>query len=194
LVLLCCTFGQRLNHRNTPPDWLDDLSGIVSDEGFSLFFLGDKEEVAAKAALIMSERYQRLCIVGTHHGFFEKNGYESDEIVSKINTTAPYILLVGMGMPLEEFWIDENIDRLNAKVYLQVGAAFRWYSGVEKRAPKWITNNGLEWLSRLTLYPVKLFRRYVIGNPALLMRLAANKKLFMYSIEKFFTISRRQGL
>jgi N-acetylglucosaminyldiphosphoundecaprenol N-acetyl-beta-D-mannosaminyltransferase len=164
--------GQRLNHRNTPPDWLDDLARIVSGVDISLFLLGDEVGVALRAAQIMLERHPRLRIVGTHHGFFEKTGSENDSLVSKINTAAPDILLVGMGMPVQEFWIDENIDRLNAKVYLTVGAAFKWYARIEKRAPRWITDNGLEWLSRLTAHPVNLFKRYVIGNPALFMRLA----------------------
>jgi N-acetylglucosaminyldiphosphoundecaprenol N-acetyl-beta-D-mannosaminyltransferase len=164
--------GQTLNYRNTPPDWLDELAGTATGMVVSLFLLGDEEGVALRSAYIMSERYPRLRIVGTHHGFFEKTGPGNDYVVSKINTAAPDILLVGMGMPLQEFWIDDNVDRLNAKVYLPIGAAFKWYAGVEKRAPRLITDNGLEWLSRLTSHPVKLFKRYVIGNPALFMRLA----------------------
>jgi N-acetylglucosaminyldiphosphoundecaprenol N-acetyl-beta-D-mannosaminyltransferase len=169
--------GQQLNHRNTPPDWLDDLARIASSSGITLFFLGDEEGVAARAAHFMTERHPRLRIVGTHHGFFEKTGFENDKVVSKINAAAPHILLVGMGMPLQEFWIDANLDTLNARVYLPVGAAFRWFAGVEKRAPKWITDNGLEWLSRLTSHPVKLFKRYIIGNPASFMRLG---KTFLF--------------
>jgi N-acetylglucosaminyldiphosphoundecaprenol N-acetyl-beta-D-mannosaminyltransferase len=164
--------GQELNHRNTPPDWLDELANIATGMGVSLFLLGDEKGVALRTARIMSDRHPRLRIVGTHHGFFEKTGSENDSVVSKINADAPHILLVGMGMPVQEFWIDENIDRLNAKVYLPVGAAFRWYSGVEKRAPRWITDNGFEWLSRLISHPIKLYKRYVIGNQIFFMRLA----------------------
>lgn len=170
--LAATLLGQRLNHRNTPPDWLDELADIATGMGVTLFFVGDEEGVALRAAHIMAKRHPRLRIVGTHHGFFKKTGSENDYVVSKINAAAPDILLVGMGMPVQEFWIDENIARLNAKVYLTVGAAFRWYSGVEKRAPKWITNHGFEWLSRLTSHPVKLFERYVIGNQIFFMRLA----------------------
>ena len=114
---------------------------------------------------------------GDAHGFFEKSGSENEYVVSKINTAAPHILLVGMGMPVQEFWIDENIGRLNAKVYLPVGAAFRWYCGVEKRAPKWVTDHGFEWLARLTAHPIRLFRRYAIGNPLFFIRLVKTELL-----------------
>ncbi len=170
--LAAALLGQRLNHRNTPPDWIDELADIATGMDVTLFFLGDEEGVALRAANIMAERHPRLRIVGTHHGFFKKTGSENDYVVSKINAAAPHILLVGMGMPVQEFWVDENIDRLNAKVYLPIGAAFRWYSGVEKRAPRWITDHGFEWLSRLTSHPIKLFKRYVIGNQIFFMRLA----------------------
>ncbi len=164
--------GQRLNNRNTPPDWIDDLAEKAISYGVGFFFLGDEEIVVSKAKDVMAERHKNLRIVGIHHGFFTKNGVENNVIVSKINETSPHTLFVGMGMPTQEFWIDDNIDRLNANVYLPVGALFRWYSGVEKRAPKWITDHSFEWLARLALHPVKLFKRYVIGNTIFFIRLA----------------------
>ncbi len=153
-------------------DWIDDLAKIASSNGVAFFFLGDEDFVVSKAKHIMTERHTDLQIKGIHHGFFTKNGVENDVIVSKINATSPHILFVGMGMPTQEFWIDDNIDRLNVNVYLTVGGLFRLYSGVLKRAPKWITDNGFEWLTRLASHPVKLFKRYVIGNPIFFIRFA----------------------
>jgi N-acetylglucosaminyldiphosphoundecaprenol N-acetyl-beta-D-mannosaminyltransferase len=112
-----------------------------------------------------------LNIVGSHHGFFQKKGLENDSVISKINAVAPDILLVGMGMPTQEFWIDDNIDRLNAKTYIPVGAAFRWYSGIDKRAPKWVTDYGFEWLARFISHPNKFFERYGVGNPLCFIRI-----------------------
>jgi N-acetylglucosaminyldiphosphoundecaprenol N-acetyl-beta-D-mannosaminyltransferase len=163
--------GERLFYRNTPPDWLDDLAELADSEGFTLYFIGDEEGVAAKAARIMVGRHSGLHIVGTHHGFFSKKDADNNIVLSKIRDAAPDIILVGMGMPMQEFWIDENIDALNAKVVLPVGAAFRWYSGVEKRAPRFITDHGFEWLARFCRHPVKLFGRYILGNVLFFTRL-----------------------
>lgn len=162
--------GKRLDNRNTPPDWIDELAKIAISNGVAFFFLGDEDFVVSKAKHIMAERHPNLRIVGIHHGFFTKNGVENNVIVSKINATSPHILFVGMGMPTQEFWIDDNIDSLNVNVYLSVGALFRWYSGIEERAPKWITDHGFEWLARLASHPVKHFKRYVIGNAIFFIR------------------------
>jgi N-acetylglucosaminyldiphosphoundecaprenol N-acetyl-beta-D-mannosaminyltransferase len=171
-LLASYLLGKRLYHRNTLPDWIDGLAEIAGSEKVSFYLLGNEEGVTLKAAQIMSDKHPDLRVMGTHHGFFSKKGPENDLMVSKINDTSPDILFVGMGVPVQEFWIDENIHRLSAKVFLSVGATFRWYSGVEKRAPRWVTDHGFEWLARLTRHPVKLFRRYVIGNPLFFARFA----------------------
>jgi N-acetylglucosaminyldiphosphoundecaprenol N-acetyl-beta-D-mannosaminyltransferase len=168
--LVAAILGANLRHRNTPPDWLDELASAADSEGFSFFMVGDEKGVAVRAAGIMKERHPSLPILGTHHGFFSKYGVENEYVVGIINEAAPDILLVGMGMPGQEFWIDDNIDRLNAKVYIPVGAGFRWYGGIEKRAPRWVTDHGLEWLARLVVHPRTHFKRYVVGNPLCLFR------------------------
>lgn len=171
VVLAARLRGRRLRHRNTPPDWLDELAEAATAADASIFLLGDEEAVVSAMEREMREKHRELRIVGQHHGFFQKHGAENDRVIQQINEAAPDIVLVGMGMPVQEFWIDENIERLNAKVFLPVGAAFRWYSGVEKRAPKGVTDHGFEWLARFARHPIKHFRRYAIGNPLLFIRL-----------------------
>lgn len=63
------------------------------------------------------------------------------------------------------------LPTLGRGVYLPVGALFRWYVNEEKRAPKWMTDNGLEWFSRLLSNPKHVWKRYLIGNPLYLVRL-----------------------
>ena len=64
----------------------------------------------------------------------------------------------------------EHRARIDAPVVLTGGAAFDYVSGRLRRAPAWMTNNGLEWLGRLLIEPRRLFVRYVIGNPLFLAR------------------------
>jgi N-acetylglucosaminyldiphosphoundecaprenol N-acetyl-beta-D-mannosaminyltransferase len=149
---------------------MDDLLTGVNSDSLKIFLLGDEEHVLSKAAELMHIKHPGLQLVGTHHGFFKRSGPENDAVVRKINELSPDILLVGMSMPIQEFWIEENFNRLNARTFVPVGAAFRWYCGIEKRPPKWVTDNGFEWLARLVQHPAKLFGRYVIGNPLLIFR------------------------
>jgi N-acetylglucosaminyldiphosphoundecaprenol N-acetyl-beta-D-mannosaminyltransferase len=172
VLLASRLLGTSLNHRNTPPDWLDDLAAMARDRHLSLYFLGNEEGDAKKAAELMIAKHEGLVISGAEHGFFEKHGPENDLVIDRINRASPNILIVGMGMPLQEFWIDENAERLNVGVFIPVGAALRYYAGLEWRAPKVVTDHGFEWLARLLTHPVRLFRRYMFGNFLFFWRLA----------------------
>ena len=112
---------------------------------------------------------------GSHHGFFAKHGADSDAVVDAINASGATHLLVGFGMPLQEMWITEHAARLRVATVLPVGALFRWHAGIETRAPRWMTDHGLEWLARLGSHPLRHFRRYVIGNPRFLLRVIRSR-------------------
>ena len=88
----------------------------------------------------------------------------------QINTAEPDILLVGFGSPLQERWLMENRDRVNAHVALTGGAVFGYVSGELRRGPRLLTDNGFEWLARLLVEPRRLWRRYLLGNPLFLLR------------------------
>lgn len=158
---------QKLDYRFTPPDWIGHLCELCVREGFSLFLLGARPGVAEKAAARLSAAYSGLQIVGTQHGYFDKTqGSAENEVVAEmINHTKPNILIVGFGMPKQEQWIRDNFDRLEVNVFLPVGAALDYAAGEVQRAPRWMTDHGLEWLGRLVIEPRRLWRRYLIGIP-----------------------------
>ncbi|MDH3606498.1 MAG: WecB/TagA/CpsF family glycosyltransferase [Acidimicrobiia bacterium] len=168
--------GRVIPERLAVMDWIDDFAACLADRGLSLFLLGDEKGVAELCGGLLERAHPGLVIAGTHHGFFEKNGRQSAEVVEKVNASGASVVMVGFGMPLQEFWIEENFQGLNASVIMPVGATFRWYAGVEKRAPKWMTDRGLEWVGRLARHPLRMFRRYVIGNPLFAARVLAQRR------------------
>jgi len=163
--------GKKL-HRFTPPDWFGVLADECARQGFSMFFLGTRQEVIERAAATLKGKYPELRIVGTQHGFFEKTlmSTENQEVLARINALRPDILVVGFGMPVQEKWILENWNELNTHVVFPVGAFFDYLAGEVIRAPRWMTDNGLEWLGRLIIEPGRVWKRYVIGNPLFLWR------------------------
>lgn len=164
--------GQPAPHRYTPPDWIDLLARTCAERGLSLFLLGGAPDTAARAARAMQGRHGNLRIAGTHHGFFDKrpDSAENDAVLQCINAAAPDVLLVGFGMPAQEYWLDDNWERIAAPVAITVGALFDYLAGKTRRAPPWMTNHGLEWLGRLMAEPTRLWRRYLIGNPLFISR------------------------
>lgn len=180
-IVFCDGFGvkwaaplarQCIPERFTPPDWLARLAQMAAQRSLSLFLLGARPGVTRKAARRLTDAVPTLNVVGTKHGYFDKTcgSAENDAVIKQINAVKPDILIVGFGMPLQERWLMENWDRIDAHVALTGGAVFDYVSGEIRRAPRWMTDHGLEWLGRLIIEPRRLWRRYLIGNPLFFFR------------------------
>jgi N-acetylglucosaminyldiphosphoundecaprenol N-acetyl-beta-D-mannosaminyltransferase len=158
--------------RFTHADEMWRLAEFAAANGLSLFFLGARPGVAKKATARLKERYPSLRIAGVHHGYFDhtSGSSENEDVIQLINYASPNILVVGFGMPLQEWWLKENWDRVDAGVAITLGAIFDYVSGELRRGPRFLTDNGFEWLARVFIEPRRLWRRYVIGNPAFLIR------------------------
>jgi N-acetylglucosaminyldiphosphoundecaprenol N-acetyl-beta-D-mannosaminyltransferase len=149
-------------------DMLPFLCKMAASRGYSLFLLGGRPGVAARAAQKLKERY-RVSIAGTAHGYFD-HATESHRVIDRINRSGAHILLVGMGAPVQEKWIARHRRRLDPRVAMGVGGLFDFYAGAIKRAPVWMRETGLEWVYRIVQEPGRMWRRYVLGNPLFLYR------------------------
>ncbi len=170
VILGARILGAVIPERITYADWMWSLSALSEREGFSFFFLGAREGIAALAADRLRERYPSLKIAGIRSGYFAKTGRENEEVIDLINRSGPDILVLGLGMPLQERWLTDNWTKIDARIALTGGGCFDFISGTVKRAPRWMADNGLEWFYRLMLEPRRMFTRYVIGNPLFLLR------------------------
>jgi N-acetylglucosaminyldiphosphoundecaprenol N-acetyl-beta-D-mannosaminyltransferase len=122
-------------------------------------------------------RHPGLDISGIHHGHFDHTpgSRENEAVVRRVNAARPDILIVGLGMPLQERWLMENRHTIDAGVALTGGAVFDYVSGGLRRGPRLLTDNGFEWLARLLIEPRRLWRRYLIGNPLFLLRVLGQR-------------------
>jgi N-acetylglucosaminyldiphosphoundecaprenol N-acetyl-beta-D-mannosaminyltransferase len=172
VMLAVRVLGGRIPARITYADWTWRLAAFAASEGFSLFFLGARPGVAQVAAEKLKERHPDLKIAGVRHGYFDHSAGspQSEKVVDDINAAAPDILLVGLGMPLQERWLMENRERIDAGAVLTGGAVFDYVSGRLSRGPRFLTRNGFEWLARLLAEPRRLWRRYLLGNPVFVLR------------------------
>lgn len=156
--------GTPLRASMTPPDWIDDLFARLSEHA-RVYLVGDEPKIVAAAAAELLRRHPRCEIVGAQHGYFPFPGPEHDRILAQIRASAPTLVLVGMGMPRQEQWINRVAPYLTSTSFVAVGALFRRLSGHDPRPSHWMQKGGLEWLYRLIRDPVRLFDRYVIGLP-----------------------------
>ncbi len=173
--------GHQVPERITYADWFWQLAEFSEPQGYTFYFLGAKPGVAETAAQKLRKQFPHLQIVGIQDGYFDKtpNSLENEAIIQDINRHAPNILVLGLGMPLQEQWLLENWDRLTVNVALTGGAVFDYISGELQRAPQWMTDNGLEWLGRLLIEPRRLWKRYIVGNPRFLWRVLKQRLGFM---------------
>lgn len=152
-------------HRVTYMDWIHPLMARAETEGWRVFYLGGRPGVAARAANRLQERYPRL-LISTRHGYFGSE--ENDDVLEEIAAFRPHILMVGMGMPRQEHWVLDNLERIQANAILTAGACFDYIAGVIPTPPRWMGRVGLEWLYRLLSEPKRLWRRYLVEPWALI--------------------------
>lgn len=136
---------------------------FAAEKGLRPYLLGSKQEVVRTLAKKLLIEYPGLKLAGFHHGYLTKPGIE-EEVILHIQQTKPDILLVGMGSPKQEYWIDSNCSQLGVPVNMGVGGSFDVLAGLKKDTPDWARGQGLEWLYRLSQDPGPYWRRYLVTN------------------------------
>jgi N-acetylglucosaminyldiphosphoundecaprenol N-acetyl-beta-D-mannosaminyltransferase len=178
-LVYCDGYGVRLAakaldrpipQRMTGADWIWSLAALCAGTGQSVYLLGSDPGVARRAAGRLASVFPALDVVGSHHGYFDVGSPQDDRVVEDINARRPSLVLVGMGTPKQEAWIEANAHRLDVDVLWTVGALFDIVSGKVPRAPGWLADNGFEWMFRLAIEPGRMWRRYLLGNPAFMHR------------------------
>ena len=150
-------------NRCTYLDWRDQFWALASAKRMRVYCLGAEPGVAAEAARRLMLEWPGVELA-VHHGFFDQSpgSAENAAVVAEINAFQPHVVLVGMGMPLQERWIAQNFDQLESGALLSVGAAFDYEAGIQPAAPRILGALCLEWLYRLACDPRRLGRRYLV--------------------------------
>lgn len=152
------------------PDLMLCLCKMAAKKGYKIFILGAGPGVAARAADKLRKDCPGLQVVGTYSPPF---GFEKDESEMKhINTmlleSNADMLFVGMGSPKQDIFIFENMNLYKIPISFSMGAAIDFIGGSVKRAPKWMSDIGLEWFHRFCQDPKRLFKRYFVDDMRIL--------------------------
>jgi N-acetylglucosaminyldiphosphoundecaprenol N-acetyl-beta-D-mannosaminyltransferase len=150
----------KLKNRVTLLDWIAPLLTEAAKNNWRIFYLGGQNGVAEKALQKIIAEFPDLQLQ-CHHGYFEQQGAPNQEVLAKIREFRPHLLMVGMGMPLQECWIVDNYHDIAANVMLNAGACFDYLAGVISTPPRWLGRIGMEWIFRLLHEPRRLRRRYL---------------------------------
>ncbi|MFV0295195.1 MAG: WecB/TagA/CpsF family glycosyltransferase [Hyphomicrobiaceae bacterium] len=158
--------GEKRIGRVPGPDLLSLICEHSEKEGWSHYFYGGAEGVAGKLAERLARHYPGINIAGTHCPPFRPlSADESRDDIARIDASGADIVWIGLGCPKQEQWMLDHERELQGRILIGVGAAFDFHTGRIERAPKWMRDNGLEWLHRLASEPKRLWRRYLLMAP-----------------------------
>lgn len=166
--------GQPLTANLNGTDLIPALLAKAAVRGKSVFLFGGKPGTAELAAMKLVTQSPGLRIAGTRDGF---SGARNDEdVIADINASGADIVLVALGVPLQEMWLHRNAARLDASLTFGVGALFDFLAGNVRRAPVLVRKARCEWVWRLAMEPKRMANRYLVGNANFMAR-AAKKAL-----------------
>lgn len=168
--------GYKQAQRVTGPDLMLELFAISKEKGYRHYFYGATEETLQSMRKVIERDYPGMEIAGMYAPPFRALTPEEDEqVVAKINASAPDFVWVGLGAPKQEQWMYQHMGQLRG-VLIGVGAGFDYLAGYIKRAPRWMQKLSLEWLYRLLQDPKRLWRRYFTSNVKFICLTRMDKK------------------
>lgn len=135
----------------------------AKNPGIKAFYLGAAPGVAQKALERTNQRIGHEIVVGAHSPSmnFVNDGQEIEQVIEIINRSGANVVIVGLGAPKQEVWIMKFKGRMpDVRIWMGVGATIDYEADAVKRAPRWMTRNGLELVYRITTEPRRYWRRY----------------------------------
>jgi alpha-1,3-mannosyltransferase len=168
LLLFGKPFPQNLNGTDFVPFYL-----ARTRHRFRIFLLGGHPGIAERASAHFTRQYRQHQIAGWQHGYF--GGEDEAKIVAAIQRAKADVVLVALGNPRQELWLTRNLGATGARLGFAVGGLFDFVAEKSHRAPKWIRSARLEWAFRLLQEPVRLSRRYLVGNPLFVLRIMGQR-------------------
>jgi N-acetylglucosaminyldiphosphoundecaprenol N-acetyl-beta-D-mannosaminyltransferase len=167
--------GTNLRDRVYGPELMQRICRRAANEGTPIYLYGSTEPVVTKLAHALTRMFPGIRIAGCEPSAFRKLSVnEKTALEQRIRSTGAAIVFVGLGCPRQEIFAYELRNRLSAPI-LAVGAAFPLLAGTLPQAPPWMQRFGLEWLFRLCAEPFRLWRRYLLLNPAYLTLVALQR-------------------
>ncbi|MEE8484040.1 MAG: WecB/TagA/CpsF family glycosyltransferase [Nitrospinota bacterium] len=162
--------GRPLPERVAGVDLMQKLMEEGAKKGRRFFFLGARQEVLEKAVEKSRKRFKDIAISGSRNGYFSRE--EEGSVVDEIRRASPDILFVGISSPKKEEFVERNLMSMNVPFTMGVGGSFDIVAGKRSRAPAVVQRVGMEWLYRLLQEPSRMWRRYLVGNPIFIWKVA----------------------
>jgi len=177
LVWVAPWLGCPLPERVAGSDLLIPLLELAARRQWRVYLLGGAPGVAELVSKILADR-MGITVAGWDDSRIASDGSDpTGGSVTRACAANADLILVGLGPPKQELWIDRSLEAIRPAVAIGVGASLDFLAGRFKRAPAWMARSGLEWLFRLLQEPRRLWRRYMLEGPRFLTIVFATWRL-----------------
>jgi N-acetylglucosaminyldiphosphoundecaprenol N-acetyl-beta-D-mannosaminyltransferase len=158
--------GSPLPEKISGSDLMVPLARRAAERKWRVYLLGGGPGVAEIAGRELQKQFD-VDVVGTDAPFVTPDGeaVEGPAVIERIKRAAPHLLFVAFGAPKQELFLHRSRAVIRPAVGIGVGAGFDFVAGRLRRAPRWISKSGLEWLFRLAQEPRRLATRYLVDDP-----------------------------
>jgi exopolysaccharide biosynthesis WecB/TagA/CpsF family protein len=168
-------YGAGLRERVYGPFLMRDVCAAAAREGIPVFLFGSTPETLARLSTNLAASHPGLRIAGTSPSRFRRaTADEAREDAAQIAGSGARIVFCGLGCPRQEAWV-HAMRPLVPLPLVGVGAAFALWAGERPMAPRWMQDNGLEWLYRLAQEPARLAYRYLVLGPGFVAAVVLQK-------------------
>jgi N-acetylglucosaminyldiphosphoundecaprenol N-acetyl-beta-D-mannosaminyltransferase len=165
--------GSPLPEKVSGSDLVLPLMQLAAKRRWRVYLLGGAPGVAEEAGEKLT-RALGVAIVGTDSPIVGPDGTDDrlDQTLERLAAARPDLVLVAFGAPKQELWIDRFANRIGPILSIGVGGSLDFVAGHVRRAPAWMSRAGLEWLFRLLQEPRRMWRRYLVEDPAFIVIVA----------------------
>lgn len=170
LLWIAKCYKRPIKQKFNGTDFVAILCRLAANKGYSIFLLGAAPGVAQKASENLQRDLPGIRIAGVYSPplGFEKDEAEKEKIIQMLLNSHADMLFVGLGVPKQDIFIYENMEKYQIPMSFSIGAAIDFIAGEQRRAPKWMTDHGLEWFYRFLMEPKRMFKRYFIDDLAII--------------------------
>lgn len=169
LLWLARMLGHPLPEKISGSDLVRPLLKKAAQKQWRVYFLGGVQGVGQLAADKLRAEIPGLDIVGIDSPplGFERDPEQNAAVLARINAAKPHLILVALGCPKQELWMDQNAAAYGPALALGIGATLDFIAGKVTRAPHWMSQVGLEWVYRLFQEPKRMYQRYLVRDRAI---------------------------
>jgi N-acetylglucosaminyldiphosphoundecaprenol N-acetyl-beta-D-mannosaminyltransferase len=169
--------GSPLPEKVSGSDLAVPLIRLAAERRWRVYLLGGRPGVAEEARKRLIREVGAV-VVGTDSPVIGPDGTDenAEQTLERVTAAKPDLVLVAFGAPKQELWIDRFAEQLGPAVAVGVGGSLDFITGQVRRAPAWMSRAGLEWLFRLLQEPRRMWRRYLVEDPAFILIVARTRR------------------